>query len=407
MCISDSPGMTPGWKSVMIFGAGLNQLELIREAKGLGLVTVVIDPEEDPPGRAEADYFCRIEGNDYEATKATALKYGVSGIVTGQMEKPLRMMARLAQEMGFVFNSPEVTERCLDKWLMKEALMAHRVPCARGLLLSPGEKVRLPEGVDVPVIIKPRDAFSSRGVYKCEDLASVEKYIEESRAFSSNGDVIIEEFLSGKEYSVEALTWNGETTLVQFTEKFITPYPKTVELGHLQPAGMDIGTRMEVSAIVRRALKALGIMNSASHTEVMVTEKGPYIIEVGARLGGDFIASYLTRSSTGMSMDRAAVEIALGAKPSRSPSFRAFSMIKYLELPEGRSVEAVLPADDILAMPGAVFATLFVKPGDIIRPVSHSALRPGCLIAEADTKGQVKARAEKYSALLAQKVVLK
>lgn len=115
----------------MIFGAGLNQLELIREAKALGTVTVVVDPG-DPPGRAEADHFCRIDGNDYEATKAAAVRYGVSGIVTSQMEKPLRLMARLAHEMGFAFNSPEVTERCLDKWLMKQALAANRVPCAKG-----------------------------------------------------------------------------------------------------------------------------------------------------------------------------------------------------------------------------------------------------------------------------------
>lgn len=395
------------WKSVMIFGAGLNQLELIREAKALGLVTVVIDPQDDPPGKAEADYFCRIGGNDYEATRAAAIEYNVSGIVTGQMEKPLRMMARLALELGFVFNSPEVTGRCLDKWLMKQALMTHRVPCAGGILIRSGEEIRLPEGVSFPVIIKPRDAFSSRGVYRCEDRAAVEKYIEESRSFSSTGDIIIEEFLPGKEYSVEALTWNGETTVVQFTEKFITPYPKTVELGHLQPAGLDMAARMEVAAVVRKALKALGVMNSASHSEVMVTDKGPFIIEVGARLGGDFIGSYLTRASTGMSMDRAAVEIAMGVKPSRMPSFRACSMIKYLELPEGKSVEAVLPFDDILAMPGAVFATIFVRPGDVIKPVSHSALRPGCIVAEADTKGAVRARAEKYASLLAQKIILK
>lgn len=137
--------------------------------------------------------------------------------------------------------------------------------------------------------------------------------------------------------------------MTQFTEKYITPYPRTVELGHLQPAELDLATKMEISAAVRRALSALGVMNSASHTEVMVTESGPAIIEVGARLGGDFIGSYLTRASTGMSMDRAAVEIALGVSPSRKPSFRAFSMIRYLELPEGKIVEEVLPADDILS----------------------------------------------------------
>lgn len=397
----------PEKPGIMIFGAGLNQLELIREARALGLTTVVIDPRDDSPGRKEADHFYRIDGDDYESTRETAIRHKVGGIVTGQMEKPLRMMARLAQDLGFVFNSPEVTERCLDKWLMKEALTANGVPCARGILLRPGDMIRLPPGVYYPVIIKPRDAFSSRGVYKCEDLSCVERYIEESRSFSSSGDVIIEEFLTGKEYSVEALTCKGETTVVQFTEKFITPYPKTVELGHLQPAGIDDVTRLEVSAVVTSALTALGVMNSASHTEVMVTGKGPFIIEAGARLGGDFIGSYLTRSSTGMSMDRAAVEIAMGMQPAGKPSLRAFSMIKYLELPAERIVDEVLPYEDVTGLPGVVFAALFVSPGDIIKPLIHSAMRPGCIITEADTLNLVKERTDRYAGLLAQRIILK
>lgn len=391
----------------MIFGAGLNQLELIREARALGLVTVVVDPQHDPPGKAEADHFCRIDGNDYEATKAAAVRYDVSGIVTGQMEKPLRLMARLAQEMGFSFNSPEVTERCIDKWLMKKAFMAHRVPCARGILVKPGEEISLPEWMSFPVIIKPRDAFSSRGVYRCNDREAIDAFIGESRSFSSTGDIIIEEFLRGEEFSVESLTYNGETTVMQFTEKYITPYPRTVELGHLQPAELDLATKMEVSAVVRKALSALGVMNSAAHTEVMVTEGGPVLIEVGARLGGDFIGSYLTTASTGMSMDRAAVEIAMGVAPSHRPSFRAFSMIRYLELPEGKVVNEVLPADDIMSLPGVVFAAVFVSPGDEIKPVSHSALRPGCIIAEAETKSQLLARITRYASLLEKKIVLK
>ncbi len=392
---------------ILIFGAGINQLELIREARALGITAVVIDPLEDSPGRYEADHFHLIDGNDYASTREAAIRHKVGGIVTGQMEKPLRMMARLAQDLGFVFNSPEVTERCLDKWLMKEVLTLSGVPCARGVLLRPGERIKLPHGVTYPVIIKPRDAFSSRGVYKCGSLADIKRYINETRSFSSAGDVIIEEFLPGKEYSVEALTFNGETTIVQFTEKFITPYPETVELGHLQPANLDDEKVKEVSAVVRKALAALGIMNSASHTEVMVTGTGPFVIETGARLGGDFIGSYLTRSSTGMSMDRAAIEIAMGLPPSGKPIARACSMIKYLELPPGRMVDRVLPFEEINGLPGVVFAALFVRPGDIIRPLTHSALRPGCIITEADTVSMVKERAGRYAALLAQKIIFK
>jgi len=244
--ITDEQSMARGFKSVMIFGAGINQLELIREAKALGLVTVVIDPQDEPPGKAEADHFFRIDGNDYDSTKAVALENNVSGIVTVQMEKPLRLMAHLARELCFVFNSPEVTERCIDKWLMKEALTANHVPCARGVLLKPGEQIRLPDTIGYPVIIKPRDAFSSRGVYRCADAGDIESYIAESRSFSSSGDVIIEEFLQGMEYSVEAVTFNGETTIVQITEKYITPYPRTVEMGHLQPADLEMTVRMQM-----------------------------------------------------------------------------------------------------------------------------------------------------------------
>ena len=392
---------------IMIFGAGINQLELIREARSLGFTTVVVDPQPDPPGRMEADIFCCTGGNDYEATREVAIRYGVTGIVTGQMEKPLRLMARLAQELGFIFNSPEVTERCIDKWLMKQALMAHRVPCARGILVRAGEEIDLPEWMSFPVIIKPRDAFSSRGVYRCNDRGAIDEFAGESRSYSSTGDIIVEEFLRGEEYSVESLTYSGETTVVQFTEKYITPYPRTVELGHLQPAELDQSTKMKVSAVVRKALAALGVMNSASHTEVMVTDRGPVLIEVGARLGGDFIGSYLTRASTGMSMDRAAVEIAMGAAPSRRPSFRAFSMIRFLELPEGKVVDEVLPLDDILSLPGVVFAAVFVSPRDKIKPVSHSALRPGCIIAEAETKSRLLGMITRYAVLLEKKIVLK
>ena len=191
------------------------------------------------------------------------------------------------------------------------------IPCAEGLLIKRDEDVpeKLSGGITFPVIIKPRDAFSSRGVYKCVISNEVKAHLEESRFFSSNGDILIEEFLEGKEYSVEAITYRGETSIIQFTEKFITSYPNTVETGHLQPADLTLTEKDAISSVVKSALKALGIENSASHTEIMMTEAGPKVIETGARLGGDFIASYLTKASTGVSMDRAAIQIALGLEP--------------------------------------------------------------------------------------------
>ncbi|MDF1559923.1 MAG: ATP-grasp domain-containing protein [Bacteroidales bacterium] len=395
-------------KSILIFGAGLNQLELISEARKLGLVTVVVDPQPDPPGKPEADFFYRVEGSDYDATRSVALRHSVSGIVTGQMEKPLRLMARLAEELGFIFNSPDVTERSTDKWLMKESFMAAGVSCAEGILIRSDEEpaARLKAAPAFPVIIKPRDAFSSRGVFRCCSPEEVLSYVDISRRFATAGDILIEEFIHGREYSVEAITFRGETTIIQFTEKFTTPYPTTVETGHLQPAGLTAVERECIAEVVVRALRALGIENSASHTEVMLTANGPKVIEVGARLGGDFIASYLTRSSTGVSMDRAAIQVALGMAPDLRSDRRDYSMISFIELPAGKRVVRVHDTGDIAAMPGVVFARLFVRPGDITEPVTHSAHRAGCVIVAGSSWMEVTERAWEYSKLLAKKAEL-
>ncbi len=393
---------------ILIFGAGINQLELIRETRLLGFKSIVIDPQTDPPGKREADFFYRVDGADYETTRTIAVDHKVRGIVTGQMEKPLRLMARLATDLGLIFTSPGVTERCLDKWLMKDAFQSGSIPCARGVLIRSDEEIpaSLPENMSFPVIIKPRDAFSSRGVYKCETPDEVMSHRKEAQSYASEGDILIEEFIEGKEYSVEAISFQGETTIVQFTEKFITPYPNTVETGHLQPADLTEEEKESISLVVKEAIKVLGIENSATHTEVMMTKAGPKIIETGARTGGDFIGSYLTRSSTGVSMDRAVVQVALGIKPDLRHKYSRYAMIRYPELPAGRIVSEVRSTEDITSLPGVVLACVSVRPGDKIMPLKHSGVRPACILAEAADKEKLLADIEKYSSILTERIVL-
>jgi carbamoyl-phosphate synthase large subunit len=394
--------------TILIFGAGINQLELIREAIKLGIITVVVDPAAEPPGKPLSDFFYQVQGEDYDFTKRIALEHQVNGIVTGQMEKPLRLMARLACELNLTFHTPEALERSLDKWLMKQTFMANDIPCARGKLFTGYETITEESLSDFsyPLIIKPKDAFSSRGVYKVDRFEELSGHLEETRSFASDGDILVEEFLDGKEFSIESVTFKGITTIIQITEKFITPFPNTVEMGHLQPAPLSAKEQNSILKIVESAIRAIGIDNSASHTEVILTAKGPKMIEIGARLGGDFIASYLTKASTGVSMDKAAVQVALGFAPDLHKKHNHYSYVKYLELPIGKKVVKVESIDDLFELPGLVFAHIFVKAGDVIQPVTHSGLRPACIIVEADTSEKVMNYVQKYMDLLIKKIIL-
>jgi carbamoyl-phosphate synthase large subunit len=373
-------------KSILIFGGGINQIELIKEARKLEVNSIVIDPSDCATGKDEADFFYQVEGGDYVRTKQIALKHNVKGIVTAQMEKPLPIMAKLAQELGFVFNTPKVIERSLNKALMKAAFIENEIQCAKGVLFSENEEITLSKlkKLNFPMIVKPVDAFSSRGVIRVNNFNEILQVEKNSRHYSSNAKLLVEEFLEGREFSVECITFKGITTIVQITEKFITPPPNTVEMAHLQPARISDIEQSSIEKLVIKAINAIEINNSASHAEVMLTSNGPFMIEIGARLGGDFISSYLTKASTGVSMDKAAIQIALGMKPNLKKVYNHFSMIKYIELDAGKFVDKLYPLERLKKNKGYVFSSYFIDIGDLIPKITHSAERPVCILFKSN-----------------------
>jgi len=396
-------------KSILIFGAGLNQINLIKVARSLGIKTVVLDIISDPPGKEYADFFYCVSGDDYETTRDIAVKHNVSGLVTTQMENPLRLMAKLALNLNLSFHSPDVIERGTDKWLMKQSFLQYGVPCAQGKLFTKTEKVTEIDLKDFqyPLIMKPKDGTSSQGVFRIERFNEIEKNIGITRHFSCNGEVIIEEFLEGPEYSIESITFHGRTTTIQYTEKFITPFPHTVEIGHLQPADLTPEQKKQIAKVVKSAIEAIGIDNSAAHTEIKLTADGPKIVEISPRGGGDFISSYLTLASTGVSMDKAMIQVALNQQPDLIPKKQSYSYIKYFELPVGKKVLQVDDYQDLLKEEDVVFANIDIESGEIIEEITESKKRPGFVIVKGKNRNSVINKANRLCKNLMKKIHLK
>ena len=393
-------------KSILIFGAGLNQLKLLEASRRLGIKSIVLDPNPDASGKEATDFFYVVDGDDYEMTKQIALKHRVNGLATTQTEKPMRLMAKLAQDIGLQFHTPEVVERSLDKWLMKQAFLYHKVACANGVIFQKEHTINIASlrGLTFPVVMKPKDATSSQGVYKIDNIDQIEQFQTITSRFSKNGEIIIEEFLEGPEYSIESITFRGETTIIQYTEKFITPFPYTVEMGHLQPADLTTEQKTAIDIVVKKAIKAIGIDNSAAHTEVKLTPDGPKIVEIGARGGGDYISSYLTLASTGISMDEAMIKMALDEKPHLNPSNELYAYIKYFPLPAGYRVHHVADYSDILLEKDVVFAHIAVQEGDTIGEITESKKRPGFVIVQSSDRQSVIERAEVLTDYLVSKI---
>lgn len=384
--------------SIMVFGAGELQRSITLRAKAMGLFVIGIDPCADAACKDDVDAFEVVGGQDYEKTVEVAEKYGISAIVTAATDKPLVMMAKVAETLGLPFFSEDTAVWSTDKFQMKRRFVGGGVPCARGKLIHHSDEA---EDLDFPVICKPRDNSGSRGVKLCRSKDELQECIDEALQFSHMDTVLAEEFIVGLEYSIEALHYNGYDEVIQFTEKRTTPFPYNVELGHIQPADLTADQKSAICEIIRNIASCMGYKNCPSHTELKVNDRGIYVIETSPRLGGDYITSVLTPLSTGIDMEKQLLNIALG-RPVDTMSGRhgKASGICFFSLHEG-IVESI---DDrihqIKSCPDVHDFQLKLNTGDSISPITNSLNRYGHIIVSGSDRETVIRNLSRYEDMI-------
>lgn len=381
-------------KSVLIFGVGPLQLSIIERAKRMGLYTVGIDPMADATCRDVVDAFEVVGGQDYEGTCAVVERYGIDAIVTAATDKPLVMMARIAEKYGFPFYSVETAQWSTDKYQMKYRFELGDVPHAQGRLIS---KVEEAEGLVFPVIVKPRDNSGSRGVKLCRNAEELKVSIEEALENSKLDTVLVEEFIEGPEYSIEGLHYDGKSEVIQFTEKKTTEFPYNVELGHKQPANLTEEQKNNIREIVSKIGEAMNFVNCPSHTELKINKRGIFVIETSPRLGGDYITSTLVPLSTGINMEDQLLHIALGETvDTKSGRVEKASGVCFFCLPEG-VVKSIDPQiNDVASWPGVYSFELKLKEGDEIHQITSSLNRYGEMIVSGNDYSEVDSLLGKY-----------
>lgn len=380
-------------KSVLIFGVGPLQKSIINRAKLMGLYTIGIDPVADATCKDEVDAFEIVGGQDYDGTMAVAKKYQIDAIVTAATDKPLVMMARVAQELNLPFYSVETAQWSTDKFQMKERFEQGGVPHAQGRLIS---KVEEAEGLVFPVIVKPRDNSGSRGVKLCRDKKELQISIDEALENSKLDTVLVEEFIEGPEYSIEGLHYDGKSEVIQFTEKKTTEFPYNVELGHIQPANISDENKQKIRVIVAKIGKALKFENCPSHTELKINERGIFVIETSPRLGGDYITSTLTPLSTGVNVEDELLRIALGEKISPTPQSVQYSGVRFFAFEEGNIIKHNPDTNFVKTWPHVVDFSFNLKEGDSVNQITSSLNRYGHLTLIAGNRASIEDAFEKY-----------
>ena len=375
-------------KRLAIIGAAYYQRPLYKKAKEMGLYVIGFAWADGAVCRDMPDQFYEISVTEKEQILDICRKEQIDGICTIASDVAAPTVAYVADKMGLIGNSYECALRANNKYQMRKAFVDAGVPCPRFKCLSAsensekikdkGEELR---ELGLPLIVKPSDRSGSLGVMKVEREEDLQGAIEKAMACSFRKEVMVEQFIEGREISVEFISYQGKHYPLQITDKVTTEAPHFVELEHHQPADLSAAQYAEIYALTDRALTALGVTNGASHSEYRITKDGKiYVMEIGARMGGDFIGAAMVKLSTGYDFVQGVIEVALGTFEEPAFGERKHSGVLYVS----EEVSWMMPVLEHWEDYPELVAGEITLPG--LRPIQCSADRTGYVVYQAEER---------------------
>ncbi len=306
------------------------QLPLIVKAKKRNIETHVFAWEAGDIGEKEADYFYPISIIEKEKILVKCQEIGIDGICSIASDLAAITVNYVAEHMGLIGNPPFCVEVSTNKHKMRQCFDKNGDPSPKSIQVETVEDLRKEE-LAYPVIVKPVDRSGSRGITKLEDEHNLEVAIERAKEQGFQKYALVEEYVTGQEYSVEYISWEGEHTFLSLTQKYTTGAPHFIETAHVEPAPIDVSMLKKIKNVVSRALTSLGIMYGASHSEIKVSQTGSIkIIEIGGRMGGDCIGSSLVELSTGFDFVNAVIDVSLGIKPQINKMKNKIAAVRFV-----------------------------------------------------------------------------
>ena len=370
-------------KKLLIIGASNLQIPAIQKAKDMGFSVAVVDYNPNAMGIKYADKYYNVSTIDEEGVCQAAKDFGAHGIMTMATDMPMRALAYACEKLKLNGISYETAIMATDKGEMIKAFDRHDVPHPWYYIVkSEDEFLEIVDKVNYPLIIKPVDNSGSRGVILVDSQNDMGRAYQYSVQNGRCGHVIVEEYMQGPEVSVELVVLRGVPYVIQITDKLTTGAPHFVEMGHSQPSALSDETKREVERIAKLAALAVGIKDGVGHAEIIITNDGPKMVEIGARLGGDNITSHLVPLSTGVDLVRATIEISCGLFPDINAKFSKGSAVRFFEAPSGKikDIEGIHKAKLITGVKDIIFTK---TPGQMSCLIGNSNDRIGSVITQA------------------------
>lgn len=374
-------------RTVMIVGGGLLQVPAIRIAREMRLHTIVTDYNPNAPGLALADIPVVMSTKDIEGTVRVGKEHRgrIHGVLTVGTDASMTVAA-VAHALDLTGIHFEAAEAATHKVKMRRTLRAAGVPVPDFRGVWDLEEAREASAeIGFPVVFKPVDNMGARGVVKVDASSGVEAAFRAAKSCSTSGEVIVEGFMEGPELSIDCLVHGGEILCWGIADRHIGYPPHFVEWGHTLPSALPEAVQEAARRVMTDAVAALGITVGAAKGDVKITKDGPMIGECAARLSGGWMSSHTYPLTTGWSMIRGAIEIALGGRPNVPPLRSRVAMERALLPPPGKVV-SIAGVEEVRALAGVAEVILHIREGDDVVAPTSNLDKAGHVIVSADDR---------------------
>ncbi len=359
---------------IMILGAGIFQVPYIRLAQEMGLDTVVVSISGDYPGIPMADHYVELSTTDTVGVLNAARTWEISAICTGGTDVSVPTLAQVAEALSLPAVSPQAAVTISSKALFRQFLHDNQLPCPKFCSGRTFESIAFElETWNAPMVFKPEDSSGSRGVGILDEwnAAEARKRFEYAQGYSRSGVVCAETFVEGVEVGGDGFMQGGRLAFSVVTHKHMDGL---LVRGHSLPTNITPEQEQRVCQAVERTCAALGYPDGPVNFDVIVNEREVFILEMGARTGGNGIAD-LIELATGVNVYRAVLEFATGQTVSVSPEpTRKGCGTMVFGSASGGILRGVASLDTVRRhVPEVCRMQLAVPPGARIEPLIHNA----------------------------------
>lgn len=381
----------------------VERIQPIIEAKNLGY-RVVLMADKDPKLIGHLlDELIIINSYEIQKTINTVIEYNknikISGVFTWS-DKDVELVSFLNKELGLPGINPEIVQNVRNKYLMRRAMSNVEGLCPKFQEVeSLNDLKEAVTQIGIPGILKPVGASGSKGIFKIESKAHLEdtfNLLLDSTSPKKDkvyryypNQYIYEEYIEGKEVSVEGVVQNKEIFIAGITDKSVTA-EFSLEYIAIFPSDKPKKVKDEIKKKTKWAIQSLDIDHCAFHLEGRLTKSGFKVIEIAARPASGFITSHLIRLSSGHSFIEKIIDVAVGHHvKDRWPDYENGNKklcFYSIRAHQSGTFKKIVGFDSIMEIPGVIAVIPLKEEGDeVIMPPEHFS---SCFIANIILEGQ-------------------